>query len=184
LLLAGDALVLIVNVNNNVKKLTKEQIKAIFAGEISNWLAVGGHDGLIQTYSRDEKSGTYNFFKESVLKDKRLTSKAKYLKDNQSVISAVANDPNGIGITSFTNLDYSVNPLDVSFDEGKTFVSPRLETVNNLKYKYYRGLFLYYKPEFYTKIKVFLDTVKSDSVQSIIKANGYIPLSTKFISKH
>lgn len=183
-LLAGDALVLIVNVNNNIKKLTNEQIKAIYAGEITNWWEVGGHEGLIQTYSRDVKSGTFNFFKETILKEKNLTQKAKYLKDNQSVILAVADDKNAIGFTSFANLDYSVNPLDISFDEGKTYVSPRLETVNNLKYKYFRGLFLYYKPESYNKIKVFLDTAKSDSVQSIIKASGYIPLSSKFIHKH
>lgn len=183
-LLAGDALVFIVNVNNNVKKLTNEQVKGIFSGEITNWKQVGGHDGAIQTYSRDLKSGTFNFFKETILGDEKLPNSVKYLKDNQEIISSVTNDKNAIGYTSFTNLDYSVNPLDISFDEGATYVSPRLETVNNLKYKYFRGLFLYYKPESYNKIKPFLDSAKSDSVQKIIKASGYIPLSHKFIINH
>jgi phosphate transport system substrate-binding protein len=180
-LLAGDALVFVVNTNNTVQKLTSTQIEQIFSGQITNWKQVGGKDAPISLYSRDVNSGTYNFFKESVLPKQALPTSVQYLKDNGSVMDAVSKDKNAIGYASFSSLDYSVEPLGVSFDGGATFVLPRVETVNNLKYKLFRGLYLYYKPEAYAKIKAFLDTVKSDTVQKIIVKNGYIPLSHKLI---
>ncbi len=183
-LLAGDALVFVVNVNNGVKKLTSEQVISIYSGETNNWKQVGGEDAPIVLFSRDVNSGTYSFFKDVILDKGHIHNAASSMKDNQTIITSIAKDKNAIGYTSFSNLDYSVNPLDISFDEGKTYVSPRIETINNLKYKYFRGLFLYYKPEAYAKIKPFLDTVKSDTVQKIIRTSGYIPLSHRLISHH
>lgn len=39
-----DALVFIVNENNPVKSLTRQQLKDIYAGKITNWKEVGGED--------------------------------------------------------------------------------------------------------------------------------------------
>ena len=41
-------------------------------GKITNWKQVGGDDRKIVVYSRETSSGTYEFFKESVLKNKKL----------------------------------------------------------------------------------------------------------------
>ncbi|MBC7387605.1 MAG: PstS family phosphate ABC transporter substrate-binding protein [Opitutaceae bacterium] len=183
-LLAGDALVFIVNINNPIKKLTDATLKGIYRGEITNWKMLGGNDENIKLFSRDQTSGTYSFFKETILTDKSLPEGVDYFKDQNEILRHVSKEKNAIGYISFAKLDYSIDPLDISFDEGKTYIQPRIETVNNLKYKYYRGLYLYYKPEVYNKIKSFLDMVKSDTVQKIIRANGYIPLSNKLIAKH
>ena len=180
-LLAGDALVFIVNVNNVVHKLTDENLKKIFRGETNNWKDVGGEDLPITLYSRDVSSGTYTFFKDLILDKQEPPIDITILKDNDLIMNSVAKDKGGIGYVSFANLDYSVEPLGISFDSGKTFVLPRVETVNNFKYKYFRGLYLYYKPDSYAKIKAFLDTVKTDTVQQIIRQSGYIPLSHRLI---
>jgi phosphate transport system substrate-binding protein len=180
-LLAGDALVFVVNVNNPVTKMTDEALKKIYKGAITDWKELGGTEGYIKLYSRDVSSGTFNFFKEKILEGTEPILGVNLLKDNESIMKAVAKDKNAIGYVSFANLDYSVEPLGISFDEGKTFVQPRVETVNNLKYKYFRGLYLYYKPEAYAKIKPFIDSVKTDTVQMIIRKGGYIPLSHNLI---
>ena len=183
-LLAGDALVFIVNINNPVKKLTEAQLKSIFKGEILNWKALGGNDEVIKILSRDRTSGTFNFFKAQILDHGDLPVSSEYFKEQTEILKHVGKEKNAIGYISFSKLDYSIDPLNISFDEGKTYVQPRIETVHNLKYKYYRGLYLYYKPEAYNKIKAFLDTVKSDTVQKIIRMNGYIPLSNRLIANH
>ena len=180
-LLAGDALVFVVNINNSVTKLTDENLKKIYKGEIKDWKELDGAEGSIKLYSRDANSGSFSFFKETILGKTSPGEGIAYLKDNESIMKAVAKDKNAIGYVSFAKLDYSVEPLGISFDEGKTYVQPRVETVNNLKYKYFRGLYLYYKPENYTKIKALIDTVKTDTVQKIIRKGGYIPLSHSLI---
>ena len=67
-IIAYDALAVVVHPSNPVKKLTREQLEGIFTGKIKNWKEVGGPDMKIVPYSRETSSGTYEFFKESVLK--------------------------------------------------------------------------------------------------------------------
>ena len=62
---AYDALAIIVHPSNPVKRLTREQLEGIFRGKITNWKQVGGNDARIVVYSRETSSGTYEFFKES-----------------------------------------------------------------------------------------------------------------------
>ena len=66
-IVAYDALAVVVNPSNPVTQLTREQLEGIFRGKITNWKEVGGEDCKIVVYSRETSSGTYEFFKESVL---------------------------------------------------------------------------------------------------------------------
>ena len=68
--IAYDALAVVVHPSNKVSNLTREQLEGIFTGKIKNWKEVGGADMKIVAYSRETSSGTYEFFKESVLKNK------------------------------------------------------------------------------------------------------------------
>lgn len=181
-LLAGDALVFVVNTNNKVQKLSKEDIEDIFTGKIANWKELGGDDLPIIVLSRDTSSGTYSFMKETVLPNHNLGKKTVYVRSNEEMMEKLAANPAAISYTSFSSLNYSVEPIDVSFDGGTSYVSPRAETVNNMKYKYFRGLYLYYKPGNYEKIKSFMQLVKSDTIQKMIKKSGYIPINNTLMS--
>lgn len=70
IIVAYDALAVVVHPSNPVKQLTRQQLEDIFRGKITNWKQVGGDDRKIVVYSRETSSGTYEFFKESVLKNK------------------------------------------------------------------------------------------------------------------
>ena len=72
--IAYDALAVVVHPSNPVKQLTRQQLEDIFRGKITNWQQVGGDDRKIVVYSRETSSGTYEFFKESVLKNKNYMS--------------------------------------------------------------------------------------------------------------
>ena len=65
---ALDGIAIIVNPANPVKTLTLTQLADIFSGTIFDWSLVGGRPGFIKIYARDDKSGTYDFFNEAVLK--------------------------------------------------------------------------------------------------------------------
>ena len=64
-IVAYDALAVVVHPSNPVKQLTRQQLEDIFRGKITNWKQVGGDDRKIVVYSRETSSGTYEFFKES-----------------------------------------------------------------------------------------------------------------------
>lgn len=53
-----DALVFLVNEDNPVDSLTREQIRDIYTGKITNWSEVGGEDAEIQAFQRPETSGS------------------------------------------------------------------------------------------------------------------------------
>src|SRR5215213_9427861 len=56
---ALDGLSIYVNEANSIKELSLEQLEGIFTGRIRNWKDVGGNDGPIVIYSRENSSGTY-----------------------------------------------------------------------------------------------------------------------------
>lgn len=53
-----EAFVFFVNSENPVTNLTFDQVAAIYAGEITNWKAVGGRNASIRAYQRPEGSGS------------------------------------------------------------------------------------------------------------------------------
>lgn len=75
-IVAYDALAVVVHPSNPVKQLTRQQLEDIFRGKITNWKQVGGDDRKIVVYSRETSSGTYEFFKENVLKNKNYMQAA------------------------------------------------------------------------------------------------------------
>src|SRR6185436_1517696 len=61
---ARDGLTIYVNEGNPVKTLSLEQLRLIYTGKVTNWKQVGGDDGRIVLYSRENSSGTYVYFKD------------------------------------------------------------------------------------------------------------------------
>ena len=67
-----DALVFIVNENNPVKSLTRQQLKDIYAGKITNWKEVGGEDLAIVPFQRGEDSGSQTLFRKLLIQGSEL----------------------------------------------------------------------------------------------------------------
>ena len=60
---ATDGIAVIVNTQNRVANVTMDQLRAIYAGQITNWKELGGEDLPILVVNRDEASGTREAFK-------------------------------------------------------------------------------------------------------------------------
>ena len=97
--IALDGIALIVHPSNPVKTLSVKQIADIFSGTLTDWSQIGGRAGAITVYARDDKSGTYDFFKEKVLeaRNKKLTGNAQRFEDSTKLSEAVTSDLAGIG---------------------------------------------------------------------------------------
>ena len=88
---------MIVNEANDVDAMTKDEVAQIFSG------ASTGREWHV--YAMDDRSGTYDTFKDRVLGSRSLVSTAKPFEDSRSLATAVAQDRNGIG---FVGLPYAV----------------------------------------------------------------------------
>jgi phosphate transport system substrate-binding protein len=176
---AYDVLAVVVHPDNPVSGLTREQLEKIFTGKIKNWSEVGGRMLKIVPYSRETSSGTYEFFKEQVLKNKNYMSGIMSLPATGAIIQSISQTKGAIGYVGWAYAGKSVKAISVSYDEGKTFVKPSPENVENKTYPIVRPLLYYYIPQDNDRVKPFIDYVLSDEGQLIVQECGFIPVKYK-----
>ena len=175
-IVAHDALGVIVHQDNKVNKLTREQLEGIFTGKISNWKDLGGDDMKIVVYSRETSSGTYEFFKEHVMNKKNYASSVLNMPATGGIIESVSETKGAIGYVGLAYFEKTVKPVQVSFDQGKTFVEPSMENAKNLSYPITRPLYYYYLSSDEANVKPFIDFVLSGEGQKIVESVGYVPV--------
>lgn len=175
-IVAYDALAVVVHPSNPVTDLTREQLEEIFTGKIRNWKEVGGPDMKIVAYSRETSSGTYEFFKESVLKNKNYMKGILSMPATGAVIQSVSQTKGAIGYVGLAYLNKEVKPLHISYDAGKNYVEPSLENAKNKTYPIVRPLFYYYEVKKADAVKPFIEYVLSPEGQATVKKVGYIPV--------
>ncbi len=174
-IIANDALSVVVNPSNKVNNLTREQLEGIFTGKIKNWKEVGGDDMKIVVYSRETSSGTYEFFKEHVMNRKNYASSVLNMPATGAIIQSVSQTKGAIGYVGLAYVSKEVKDIAVSYD-GKTFVTATIENAKNKSYPIVRPLFFYYPTAKESLVKPFLDYVLSPEGQKIVDQIGYISL--------
>jgi phosphate transport system substrate-binding protein len=173
---ALDGLSVYVNAENSVKELTVDQLKDIFTGKVKNWKEVGGDDAPITVYSRENSSGTYEFFKEHVLKGQDFAASAQTMPGTAAILQAVTKDKGGIG---YGGAAYGAGAkhLLVKKTDSSPAIEPTEETVLNGTYPIWRHLYVYVNPALDKgEIAAYLNWIRSDDGQKIVKDVGYYPL--------
>ncbi len=173
---ALDGLSVYVNEQNPVKQLTIEQLERIFTGRIRNWKEVGGNDLPITIHSRENSSGTYEFFKENVLKGKDFAAGAQTMPGTAAVLQAVASDPKAIG---YGGAAYGAGAkhLAIKKDDSSPAIEPGEETVVKGTYPIWRHLYIYVNPALDKgDVAAYLNWIRSDDGQKVVKEVGYFPL--------
>ena len=175
-IIANDALAVIVNPSNKVGKLTREQIEGIYTGKIKNWKEVGGDDLQIVVYSRETSSGTYEFFKEHVMNRKNYASSVLNMPATGAIIQSVGQTKGAIGYVGLAYVSKEVKDLAVSYDKGKTYVPASVANAKNKTYPIVRPLFYFYPVQKEKTVKPFIDFILSAEGQSIVDQVGYVAL--------
>lgn len=174
-IVAYDALAVVVNPENPVGRLTREQLEGIFRGKITNWKEVGGEDARIVVYSRETSSGTYEFFKESVLHNKNYMSSILSMPATGAIIQSVRQTKGAIGYVGLAYLNPYVKAVAVSYDGGANYVSPSVETAMKKEYPIVRPLYYYYDKKNESKVMPFIDFIASPEGQKKTLELGFIP---------
>jgi phosphate transport system substrate-binding protein len=175
-IIAYDALAVIVNPTNKVSQLTREQLESIYTGKITNWKEVGGADMKIVVYSRETSSGTYEFFKEHVLQNKNYTPSAMLMPATGAIVQSVSQTKGAIGYVGLAYLEKRVRAIKVSYNQGKTYIAPSVASAKNKTYPISRPLFYYYLISVEKYVNPFVKFVLSPTGQSLVMKTGYVPL--------
>ena len=173
---ALDGLSVYVSADNALKELSVAQVSDIFTGKIKNWKDVGGADAPITVYSRENSSGTYEFFKEHVLKGADFAASAQTMPGTAAVLQAVAKDKLGIG---YGGAAYGAGAkhLAIRKDDTSPALEPTEENVIAGKYPIWRHLFIYVNPALDKgEVAQYLTWIRSDDGQKVVKDVGYFPL--------
>lgn len=167
--LCMDGIAVVVNKENTVANLTKDQIAQIFKGEITNWKDVGGNDAEIVLIGREAGSGTRDGF-ESITDTKDACQYRQELTSTGDVINTVSQNPDAIGYASLSAVGDSVKALTVGGVEATE------ATVKDGSYVVQRPFVLVTKEgtELSPAAQAFFDYALSADAASIIAAAGAV----------
>jgi len=159
-----DGVAVIVNDANPVDTMTKDEVAAVFTG------AATGREWHV--FARDDKSGTYDTFKDRVLGGRALIGSAKRIEDSRELATAVAQDRNGIG---FVGLPYAVGVKILAIAEkGAIPLLPNPMTIRTEAYTLSRRLYLYVPETAKPEARDFVRFALSPAGQDIVEKNGFI----------
>ncbi len=171
---AIDALIPVVNPANPINDLTMDQLKDIYTGKTTNWKQLGGKDAPIVVISRDTSSGTYETWKEKVLKKDLVMSAALLQASNGSTVQAVSTNPNAIGYIGFGYLNNSIKALKVNG------VTAGQKTALDGSWSIARELYVFTDKNVSQEIKDFIAyLIDPEKGQKAVEEIGFIKLQKK-----
>lgn len=169
-IVAIDGIAVVVDTENLVLDITKDNLAKIYKGEIKNWKELGGKDEPIVVVGREAGSGTRSAFEE-LLEVEDICKYANELDSTGAVIAKVASTPGAIGYASLDAIDDSVIAVAV---EG---VDATEENIKAGSYVLSRPFVMATKGEVSQQSKLVQELfsyLQSDEGKEIIKAVGLI----------
>lgn len=180
-----DGIAIYVHKDNPLDHITLDQLREIFGdgGKVTRWSELGvelgaGADDQIVVASRQNNSGTYEYFREAVLGgDKgRFKSECMLLNGSKDVVDFCAKTRTAIGYSGLAYATKAVRVVPVAKTADSPPVAPGDQTVLDGSYPISRPLLMYTNGEPTGDVKTYLDWIKSDAGQHVLKARGYPPL--------
>ena len=171
--IAYDGIAIVVNNANPVTDLTKQQIKDIFAGNVTNWKQVGGNDAPITVFQREAASGTRSAFNSLVMGSTNVTAGALQATSTLIMAQNVKNSPNAIGYVSYGELAGSdVSALKVGG------IAPSITTIKDKSYAIQRPFLFVTKGTSTNPIVVaFISFVTGPDGQAILAKDNLVGIA-------
>jgi phosphate transport system substrate-binding protein len=159
---AYDAIAILVNSRNPVESLTSAQVRDIFSGRILLWSEVGGEEADIQVLSREDGSGTRDAFEAAIMGGDPVTPMAVVVAGSDSVGKLVSENPLAIGYSSSASVPLGARALAL---DG---VVPSLEAVAMSHYPLIRPFILATRDDADQEVRAFVDFVLGPAGQVIV----------------
>lgn len=184
--IAIDALVVVVNKNNNIDSIGLDDLEKIYSGKITNWKDINGFDKPVFLITREEGSGTNEVVKNRILGGETITMSINTIKSNNEILALVSNHEGAISCINSNNFDWgnkNIKYIKVKSYKESLAVSPFIgQKLNEDVISYgdyplahYLYLVTYQNPP--QKTADFVNWVLSEEGQKVVKYSGLVPVS-------
>ena len=178
-----DALAVYLHADNPIRSISLEQLQDVYGegGTATRWsdlgVAVPGCDSdEIVLVSRQNNSGTYVYFKETVLgDDMEYKLGSRDMHGSKDVVDLVENTPCAIGYSGLAYATEHVSMPCIMVGEDGNCVAPAIATAVDGSYPIARPLFMYTAGEPQGAVKEYMDWILSQEGQCVILERGYAP---------
>lgn len=182
LVVAIDALAIVVHPDNPVDDLTIGQLADIYTGRITNWQEVGGNEAPIVLLSRETNSGTHVYFLETVIRQGQADNKDIFapqtllMPSSVGITDEVRRNPNAIGYDGLGYVTEEEKVIAVAAEVGQPYVLPSVESAAAGLYPLSRPLFMYTAGQPTGAMADYLDWILGPEGQAIVIELGFVPL--------
>lgn len=162
--------------DTGVTNLTKQQVKDIYAGTVTNWKQVGGNDVPIIVVHRTSGSGTRTLFLTFALdKQKELSgSTAITVEDSNTLLKTVSQTKGAIGYLAMSYTGNTGNKVTLLNLDG---VTPTYQNIYDGKWPVWGYEHMYTKGAAAGVVKAFIDFASDPSLVSHYEKLGYGAIS-------
>ncbi len=174
--IAWDGIALIVHQDNPLAELEREDIRAIYRGEIRNWQQLGGAQQAITVINKAEGRSTLTLFLEYFDLESSEVRADLVAGENQQVILSVAGNPGAIGYVS-------IGAAEVAEAGGEAIrllplvgVPASVAAVRTGEYPLRRELNLVTLGTPSPLAAKFLEMIQMASVRPVIEAHHFVPV--------
>jgi len=179
-----DALAVYMHADNPLSSLSLEQLAEIYGdgGAYTKWSDLGVEvpgckDQTMVVVSRQNNSGTYVYFRKTVLGKGDFRLGTRDMHGSKDVVDLVENTPCAIGYSGLAYATDHVKLACISQRTGAECTNPSVATASDGSYPIARPLFMYTNGEPTGYVSEYLNWIKSDAGQCIILGKGYASVS-------
>lgn len=162
--------------NAGVKRLSFNDIRSIYSGEVTAWKTFGGPDKAILVVDKESQRGTRHVFMKAVFGDPMAAAKGAsiVLGSNNEEQTAIAQSDCAIGMLSTPWINDDVKGVGIKMD-GRT-IEPTIENVKKGIYPIARNLNFVTNGEPAGQVKEFIDFMLGPEGQKSAAECDYVPI--------
>ena len=178
--IAKEALVFVVNENNPVNSLTREQVRDIYAGKITNWSQVGGADAPIAAFQRNPTAGSQVMMEKLVMEGTPMMKapSAMIPEEMGALIESVRSYDNSANAIGYTVFYYAA---DMRMAQGLKIlqidgITPSAQSLRDETYPFLNGYYacISAKAPKDSPQRILYDWLVSKAGQELLTLEGYV----------
>jgi len=184
--IALDALVFLLNKQNNVKSLTVKQIQDIYLGKITNWSEVGGADEAIRPFIRNANSGSQEMMKEIVMDktgmpDWEVGHNDEIISTMAAVYTELGAYKNGICFSPHYYKEYIIRDA-VGAGNVKSIeingIYPNTKSIKNKSYPFIANVYVSIRSDTDHNSMTYklYQWLQTEAGKRVISESGYVPI--------
>ncbi len=158
-----------------VRSLSKQQIRDIYLGRITNWKQVGGPDRDIVVVDKERHRGTRHVFMQYLFGDPGARAPGARLVtgSNNEEQAKIAGSDAAIGMLSVAWMNRDV--VGIGIRESGKVIEPTLENIRSGTFPLARNLNFIVAGEPSGIVKEFIEFLFSPPGRKIVEESGYVP---------